>query len=1472
MRWRRVLRWAAGALGVGALIVAVSVVVLTRTHFGAGLALRVGLSQVHGRFDGRFAVSDIRTGDLLREVALYDVTVVDLDGRPALAVDSLRLAYRVGDLLRGLVHIRDADVWGARVTIVQMAGEDRVNVERIFDPIREGLDPDGEEGGGDLEAGGPVEGGGPRVKVRLSSTRIHGAHLSVRTPAGPEPDTASGVFEPTADGEWLRRIEVVALDVEVVNADLVGPELDGERAQVSDLSAEVRLFPTPMAVEHLTGELRRVGSEARVEATRLQIASSRFQGSGAVDWGGDGLDFEADLTSDGFDPADFAFFEPRLPSGVGRGTIRASSGGGQAVYTLADAELAVDGSLVTGSVTVHTGDSLRLEAVDLTVDPLEMALLEPWMDAPLPSHLALRGRMTADGPLDRLELAGRLTVEAVDRRHGASTVELSGAISATAPLAAYNLSARADPLDFALVRELWAPFPIEGRGTLRGTATGRLDRGMDLDATLTHTLTSTAASRVRYDGSIARAGSTAPALDGRAELLGLHLPTLAGVHPMFEADEVAFGSIDLEGPVDDLLAHVDLQSSFGDVTGSIRMDATDPGAGARLDAELADLDPGPLMNLDADVSLTGRLQADLARDRDGQLGGTAEVSLLSSRYDRWVVDSLWAPVSVEDGYATLTSAGGMVAGVRLDASGTVALDSVRAPGSLDVGVSASSLAQLWDVLAETAADSAADSTESSAPPEILDGRARGQIQLRAALPRLDLSGHLEVLEAAHELLDVDSARFEIRGTDVISENRSLVVDGVMGPSRVLGGAFDTAGVTLAYEADSVSFSFSLARADSVRHDVMGALRLGEEQTDLRLDRVELRRGDELVALARPANLSWGTRGVSVEGFEMVEPSRADRSLSASGTIPTEGPIDFRAQASGFQLAALSALWKRDDSVSGVVEGQIHLRGPVEDPSLTGELLIRDVAYRSTIADLLRADLAYEDGVASVRIDASREGATLLDGAVRVPVNLSPTYDGPRVMDAPLDGRITARSFPLAPLLSSQGFMEDVAGTVAGDVVLGGTPRTPQLSGRMEVEGVSALFPDFGVRQEARGTLTLDEGSIDVDLSVRSVGRSRITGTVGLEDVGDPSFDLRIRADTFQVLNRRDVSGQVSGDATFSGSWASPRLEGVLAIQNADLRLDELARSRQVDDVSRRDFYQVVDTTIFIDQRLTTPSFADRSTISLDLTLGGGTWLRGRTLDTDLAGRLRVTHEPGTGYGVSGELQTVRGSYRGFGRTFQVLEGSVLFAGSESLNPVLNITTVTRIRSSEQALDIFATLEGTAEEPRVTLTSAAEPPMAEEELVSYLVFGRPSYQLGSGENAVVSGVTGAASSMALGLVANELGSALGQQIGVFDYFTISAPQEAAAYGQESALRSSISATEVEFGQYLSENLFLAAIFRPLDTANSFAGGRLEWRFRDSATLELFLEDRLARSPSATFGDLGFTLEQSLGMFLAKEWTY
>lgn len=1483
MWWRRLLRWAAIVLLAAVSVSGVAVLVVARTEAGADAALRIGLGLLHQSFDGRFEVSGIRTRNLLRGVSLYDVTVTDVDGGPALSIDSLTVGYRVGDLVRKRIRIRAADVWGARVLVSKRPGDSRVNLERIFDPDRSPA----AQGGRAAQV--PEAGRGSGLEVRLSGARIHDAHLIVTVPAGQDPDTTSGVFEATGDGEWLRRVELAALNAEVVDADFVGARFDGERARVRNLEGEVHLFPMPFRITELTGELRRIGSTASVQARSLQIESSRFQGTGTVDWSSERMAFETDLASDRFDPADFAFIEPRLPSGAGHGTLRASSAGGQGVYTFENGELALDGSLVSGSLSLHTGAQIRLEGLDLTMEPLELALLEPWLDEPLPPHLAVRGQMRVDGPLDRLELAGRLTVEALDGRHGPSTVEVSGGVAGTAPFAVHDLSARADPLDFDLVRIVWPAFPVSGRGAVDGRATGRLDRGLELDATLTHVLSTSDTTRVRYRGSVTAAASALPTLAGQAELLGLHLPTLAGVHPFFEAEEVAWGSLNLHGPVDELSVEADLQSSFGQVAGSLEMDATDPAAGARLDAGLVDFDPAPLLDLEADVSLTGQLQADLVRGPDGTLRGTADLTLTSSRYDHWGIDSLLAPISVEDRYATLTSARAVVAGVRLDMSGTVALDSTLAPGSLEVDLLAPSLSEPWQAvtgapqtLVETPMDSAGtaagpaeflpDSTDIEASDASLEGRGRGRIQVRAALPRVDLSGELEVLAAAHELARVDSAWFEIRGQDVVTDTRSVSLDGSLGPSTILGAAFDEAGLRVAYAADSIGFDASLSRADSVRHDFGGTIHLEADQTRLQLDRLDLHTADVDATLVRPARLSWGSRGFSVEDFELVEPNGTDRSLAASGTIPREGMIDFRAHATGIHLEALSALWTRLDTLSGLLEGQVHFHGPVEAPSLSGDVVVRNLAYRATVADSLGANIDYGDRAALVRIAATKDGGIILDGEVRVPLDLTPGSEGPRIPEAPIEGRITARSFPVAPLLSSPGFLEDLAGTLVGDVVIAGTPRSPRLSGRMELEGVSAFFPAFGVRQTAAGTLALEGSRVDVDLSVRSMGIAHITGGVSLEDASDPSFDLRIAADTFQVVNRRDVSGKVSGQATFGGSWASPRLEGALTIRDADLRLDELARSREVADVQQADLYQVVDTTIFIQDRLATPSLVDRSTIGLDLSLGSGTWLRGRTLDTELAGRLRVTHDPGGGYGVSGELTTVRGSYRGFGRTFQVVEGSLLFAGTQGLNPLLNITTVTRIRSSEQALDIFATLEGTAEEPRVTLSSAADSRMAEGELVSYLVFGRPSYQLGSAENAVVSGVTGAASSMALGVVANELGAALGQEIGLFDYFTISAPQEAASYGQESALRSSISSTEVEFGQYLSENLFLAAVFRPLDSANSFAGGRLEWRFRDSATLELFLEDRLARSPSATFGDLGFTLEQSLGMFLAKEWTY
>ena len=133
----------------------------------APLVLRLGLGALHGTFDGRFEVRELRSGNLLREVRLVGVRITDLEGRPALEVDSLAARFRIGDLLRKRIRLHDVDVWGATVNVERMPGQSRVNLERIFVPNGRG------DGGGE----------GSNLEVTLRSIRLHGANLTVRNSA-----------------------------------------------------------------------------------------------------------------------------------------------------------------------------------------------------------------------------------------------------------------------------------------------------------------------------------------------------------------------------------------------------------------------------------------------------------------------------------------------------------------------------------------------------------------------------------------------------------------------------------------------------------------------------------------------------------------------------------------------------------------------------------------------------------------------------------------------------------------------------------------------------------------------------------------------------------------------------------------------------------------------------------------------------------------------------------------------------------------------------------------------------------------------------------------------------------------------------------------------------------------------------------------------------------------------------------------
>jgi hypothetical protein len=348
----------------------------------------------------------------------------------------------------------------------------------------------------------------------------------------------------------------------------------------------------------------------------------------------------------------------------------------------------------------------------------------------------------------------------------------------------------------------------------------------------------------------------------------------------------------------------------------------------------------------------------------------------------------------------------------------------------------------------------------------------------------------------------------------------------------------------------------------------------------------------------------------------------------------------------------------------------------------------------------------------------------------------------------------------------------------------------------------------------------------------------------------------------------------------TGSYTDPEVSGSVRVEEGEMFLDEFARTAEVVDLSDALIMEdIVDTTLVSLRPVIDAAqnpFLQNLFVQVDLEIGRDFWLRSREMDVEIGGALLVTFDRRNREIVmAGSLAAERGNYNRYGRQFQVVGGSVEFLGTPGINPGLNIQAVTRFRRpGGEPLNITASVEGTLLIPTVVLSSDAQQAIAQSDLVSYLIFGRPSYALASGESSALAGAAGVGLSLGIGTLASQVGSVVAREIGL-DYFTITQDQEGSGIESMAGLSNSFVSTQIEMGQYVSENLFLAFVLRPISgvgTGSLIPGAKLEWSFADELSLEAFVEDRFAREGATGFGELGLRLSKVFGVSLFREWGY
>jgi translocation and assembly module TamB len=384
---------------------------------------------------------------------------------------------------------------------------------------------------------------------------------------------------------------------------------------------------------------------------------------------------------------------------------------------------------------------------------------------------------------------------------------------------------------------------------------------------------------------------------------------------------------------------------------------------------------------------------------------------------------------------------------------------------------------------------------------------------------------------------------------------------------------------------------------------------------------------------------------------------------------------------------------------------------------------------------------------------------------------------------------------------------------------------------------------------------------------RSDGRLEAAVTVG-GTLGEPRFDGEFhvrdgRLDMYRTnlsLTGLALDGRFAGDGlVFTGrgkaregelglegrfTWPDGVMTGTLRLTGKDLTLADTPEFRILasPDLTLRagaDGYEVtgevlvpvarisprdLSTTVSAspDERIvgsetedTGPSTLDRVRSSVRIVLGDDVRVDSLGLKAKLAGSVTVLTQPDDVVRGDGAIRVVEGEYKAFGQFVRITRGVLSYERTPINEPTLDLVGEREIKGEDIVVRI--NVRGTLSNPFVTLSS--EPPMPENEVLSYLIMGRSINTLQSGEAA---SLDRAAQSLAVsggGLLLGGLGTRLG-----LDEVAVEQDEEDAA---------------VVIGKYLSPKLFVSygvSIAEAINTVKLRYTINERWSLKAEAGLE------------------------------------
>jgi TamB, inner membrane protein subunit of TAM complex len=535
-------------------------------------------------------------------------------------------------------------------------------------------------------------------------------------------------------------------------------------------------------------------------------------------------------------------------------------------------------------------------------------------------------------------------------------------------------------------------------------------------------------------------------------------------------------------------------------------------------------------------------------------------------------------------------------------------------------------------------------------------------------------------------------------------------------------------------------------------------------------------------------IQYGNNRVVIDDIKLVS---ADQRIEAQGAIGSADDT-LRVEAENVDVAQLDALALGDQRLAGRLNANATVSGTTAAPRVVADFALTAGAFRDFKFMSFMGKVDYADRGMNVDVRLDQDPQSWLTAKGFAPTTLfQPT---PRAMEgehvAPPLGEainieVATSQINLGVIQGFVPYVTNVTGTMQANVKVTGSGYDPHVDGAVDIKGGAFSIPDLGTSYSGLDTkidlkpdlVTINEFRIlDKNKQPMTIG-----GSLAVHERSVGAVDIKVQSDDFKIAANKTADLKFDTDVHITGTIRAPKIEGSVEVEPGTIDVADVLRI-----ASSRSAYSTTETKIAPENsagpKPTTPpvpGIFDAMELQLGLALPGDLLLKGNNIkpanapidvgdmNAYVGGAVSIEKSPGGMLRLVGEVNTVRGNYTFQGRRFEIMrDGRIRFQGNEIIDPLLDLTAHRLI----QGVDTFVHVRGSVRQPELSFSST--PPQDESDILSLIIFGIPTNELGEGQQVALAV---RAQELAGGYLASGLSQAIGGALNL-DEFEIQAAGE------------------------------------------------------------------------------------------------